>query len=84
LIFSSNVVSDTTVSSLTASFDHAELRSLWQSYQTEHTWGASNASSDELLFSMGLKSHGLSDYASGIAVNFTAAVNISFSWELIR
>jgi hypothetical protein len=84
LIFSSNVVSDTTVSTLTASFDHSELRSLWQSYQTEHTWGASNAASDELLFSMGLKSHGLSDYTSGIAVNFTAAVNISFSWELIR
>lgn len=84
LIFSSNVVSDTTVSTLTASFDHAELRSLWQTYQAEHTWGASNASSDELLFSMGLKSHPVADYATGIAVNFSAAVNINFSWELIR
>jgi hypothetical protein len=84
LIFSSNVVSDTTVSTLTASFDHNELRSLWQSYQAEHTLGASNAASDELLFSMGLKSVGPADYANGIAVNFAAAVNVNFSWELIR
>ncbi|MBC8997746.1 phage tail protein [Pseudomonas sp. N40(2020)] len=84
LIFSSNVVSDTTVSTLTASFDHNELRSLWQAYQAEHTWGAANAASDELLFSMGLKSVGPTDYANGIAVNFSAAVNVNFSWELIR
>lgn len=84
LIFSSNVVSDTTVSTLTASFDHNELRSLWQSYQAEHTLGAANAASDELLFSMGLKSVGPADYANGIAVNFSAAVNVNFSWELIR
>jgi hypothetical protein len=84
LIFSSNVVSDTTVSTLTASFDHNELRSLWQAYQAEHTWGAGTAASDELLFSMGLKSVGPADYANGIAVNFAAAVNVNFSWELIR
>lgn len=84
LIFSSNVVSDTTVSTLTASFDHNELRSLWQAYQAEHTLGAANAASDELLFSMGLKSVGPADYASGIAVNFAAAVNVNISWELIR
>lgn len=84
LIFSSNVVSDTTVSTLTASFDHNELRSLWQAYQAEHTWGAGTAASDELLFSMGLKSVGPADYASGIAVNFAAAVNVNISWELIR
>lgn len=84
LIFSSNLVSDTTVSTLTASFDHNELRSLWQTFQAEHTWGAANAASDELLFSMGLKSLGPSDYANGIAINFAAAVNVNFSWELIR
>ena len=83
-IFSSNVVSDTTVSTLTASFDHNELRSLWQSYQAEHTWGAATAASDELLFSMGLKSVGPADYSKGIAINFAAAVNVNFSWELIR
>jgi hypothetical protein len=33
---------------------------------------------------MGLKSVGPADYANGIAVNFAAAVNVNFSWELIR
>lgn len=83
-IFTSNVVNDTTVSSLTASFDHSELRSLWQVYQAEHTYGASNASSDELLFGMGLKAFSQADYANGIAINFAAAVNVLVSWELIR
>ncbi|WP_434572171.1 phage tail protein [Pseudomonas sp. Z3-8] len=84
LIFSSNVAGDTTVSTLTASFDHSELRSLWQVYQAEHTLGAVNAASDELLFSMGIKTFAQSDYSNGIAVNFSAAVNVNFSWELIR
>lgn len=84
LIFSSNLVGDTTVSTLTASFDHAELRSLWQVYQAEHTLGAVNAASDELLFSMGIKTFAQTDYSSGIAINFSAAVNVNFSWELIR
>ncbi|MGX1173323.1 phage tail protein [Pseudomonas sp. R151218B TE3479] len=84
LIFSSNVVGDTTVSTLTASFDHSELRSLWQVYQAEHTLGAANAASDELLFSMGIKTFAQSDYSNGIAINFSAAVNVNFSWELIR
>ncbi|MDN3222755.1 phage tail protein [Pseudomonas nunensis] len=83
-IFTSNVVSDTTVSTLTASFDHAELRSLWQVYQAEHTLGAGTAASDELLFSMGLKNFSPSDYSNGIAINFAAAVNVHLSWELIR
>lgn len=83
-IFSSNVVSDTTVSTLTASFEHSQLRSLWQTYQAEHTWGAGTAASDELLLSMGLKNIVPSDYANGIAINFAAAVNVNFSWELIR
>lgn len=84
LIFSSNVVGDTTVSTLTASFDHAEQRSLWQVYQAEHTLGAVNAASDELLFSMGIKTFAQTDYSNGIAINFSAAVNVNFSWELIR
>lgn len=83
-IFTSNVLNDTTVSTLTASFDHNELRSLWQVYQAEHTLGASNASSDELLFSMGLKNLSPGDYSNGIAINFSSAVNVNFSWELIR
>ncbi|WP_413770171.1 hypothetical protein, partial [Vibrio vulnificus] len=39
VLFSNNVVSDVTVSTITASFDHAELRSLWQCFQAEHTLG---------------------------------------------
>lgn len=83
-IFTSNVVNDTTVSTLSASFDHAELRSLWQVYQSEHTLGSGNASSDELLFGMGIKGFSQADYANGIAINFTSAINVHFSWELIR
>lgn len=85
VLFTSNVVSDVTVSTLTASFDHSQLRSLWQCYQAEHTLGASTADSDELLLSMGIKSHqALTDYSVGIAVNFSDAVNVHLSWELIR
>ncbi|WP_434696955.1 phage tail protein [Pseudomonas sp. Z1-14] len=84
-IFSNNVVNDVTVSTVTASFDHNQLRSLWQSYQAEHTLGSTSAESDELLFSMGIKGHqALTDYSAGIAINFTTAVNVHLSWELIR
>ena len=83
-VITNNEVSDTTVSTLTASFDHSMLRSLWQTYQAEHVFGADNGSSDELLFSMGIKNLLPSDYANGVAINFAAAVNISLSGELIR
>ncbi|UVM49341.1 phage tail protein [Pseudomonas sp. B21-015] len=84
VIFTNNFVNDVTVTTLTASFDHNQVRSLWQSYQAEHLLGSTSAASDELLFSMGIKNHPVSDYVTGIAVNFVAAVNVSFSWELIR
>lgn len=85
VLFSSNVVNDVTVSTVTASFDHSQSRSLWQCFQAEHTLGATNADSDELLLSMGIKGHqALTDYSVGIAVNFTNAVNVHLSWELIR
>ncbi|ROO38555.1 phage tail protein [Pseudomonas sp. 7SR1] len=85
VLFSSNALNDVTVTTVTASFDHSQLRSLWQSYQAEHTLGANNADSDELLLSMGIKGHqALTDYSVGIAVNFTNAVNVHLSWELIR
>ncbi len=84
VIFTNNIVYDVTVSTLTASFDHANLRSLWQSYQAEHNLGQSNADSDELLFSMGIKSHPVTDYTVGIAINFGDAVNVQLQWELIR
>lgn len=84
VIFSNNYINDVTVTTLTASFDHNQIRSLWQSYQTEHLLGSTSAVSDELLFSMGIKNHPVSDYATGIAINFAAAVNVSLSWELIR
>ncbi|SFY27004.1 MULTISPECIES: phage tail protein [unclassified Pseudomonas] len=85
VLFSNNVVNDVTVATVTASFDHSQLRSLWQCFQAEHTLGANNADSDELLLSMGIKGHqALTDYSVGIAVNFTNAVNVHLSWELIR
>lgn len=84
VIFTNNIVYDVTVSTLTASFDHANLRSLWQSYQAEHNLGQSNADSDELLLSMGIKTHPITDYSVGIAVNFADAVNVQLSWELVR
>ncbi|KAF2393102.1 phage tail protein [Pseudomonas frederiksbergensis] len=83
-IFTNNVVYDTTVSTLVASFDHSESRSLWQSYQAEHTFNATNGNSDELLLSMGIKTFSQPDYTSGIAINFSAAINVHLSWELIR
>ncbi|WP_315436155.1 phage tail protein [uncultured Pseudomonas sp.] len=83
-VITNNEVNDTTVSTLTASFDHSILRSLWQTYQAEHAFGADNGTSDELLLSMGIKNILPSDYSNGIAINFTAAVNINLSWELIR
>lgn len=85
VLSSNNVINDVMVSTITASFDHSQSRSLWQSYQAEHTLGATNADSDELLLSMGIKGHqALTDYSVGIAVNFTNAVNVHLSWELIR
>ncbi|CAI8713450.1 phage tail protein [Pseudomonas brassicacearum] len=85
VLFSSNVVNDVTVSTVTASFDHSQSRSLWQCFQAEHTLGATNADSDELLLSMGIKGHqALTDYSVGIGVNFTNAINVHLSWELIR
>lgn len=85
VLFSSNVVNDVTVSTVTASFDHSQSRSLWQCFQAEHTLGAANAESDELLLSMGIKGHqALTDYSVGIGVNFTNAINVHLSWELIR
>ncbi len=85
VLFSNNVVNDVTVSTVTASFDHSQSRSLWQCFQAEHTLGSTNAESDELLLSMGIKGHqALTDYSVGIAVNFTNAINVHLSWELIR
>ncbi|AOS39174.1 phage tail protein [Pseudomonas brassicacearum] len=85
VLFSNNVVNDVTVSTVTASFDHSQSRSLWQCFQAEHTLGATNADSDELLLSMGIKGHqALTDYSVGIGVNFTNAINVHLSWELIR
>jgi len=83
-VFTNNIVNDVTVSTLTASFDHANLRSLWQSYQAEHNLAQASADSDELLLSMGIKSHPLTDYSVGIAINFGDAVNVQLQWELIR
>ncbi|MFJ4197535.1 phage tail protein [Pseudomonas sp. NPDC089534] len=83
-VFTNNVLNDVTVSTLTASFDHANLRSLWQCYQAEHTLGQVVADSDELLLSMGIKSHPVTDYVTGIAINFSDAVNVQLTWELIR
>ncbi|RRW63474.1 phage tail protein [Pseudomonas fluorescens] len=84
VLFSNNTVNDVTVSTLVASFDHANLRSLWQCYQAEHNLGQSNADSDELLLSMGIKSHPITDYSVGIAINFGDAVNVQLSWALFR
>lgn len=84
VIFTNNIVNDVTVSTLTASFDHANVRSLWQSYQAEHNLAQASADSDELLLSMGIKSHPVTDYNAGIPINFSEAVNVQLSWELIR
>lgn len=83
-IFTNNIVNDVTVSTLMASFDHTQLRSLWQSYQAEHNLAQTVADSDELLLSMGIKSHPVTDYSVGIAINFADAVNVQLTWELIR
>ncbi|MHA3735121.1 phage tail protein [Pseudomonas sp. Eth.TT006] len=83
-IFTNNVLNDVTVSTLTASFDHTQLRSLWQCYQAEHTLGQTTADSDELLMSMGIKTHPTTDYSVGIPINFAEAVNVQLTWELIR
>lgn len=83
-LFSNNVLNDVTVSTLSASFDHAQLRSLWQSFQAEHTLGQTIADSDELVLSMGIKNHPVTDYSVGIPINFAEAVNVQLSWELIR
>ena len=78
VLFSNNVVNDVTVSTVTASFDHSQSRSLWQCFQAEHTLGATNADSDELLLSMGIKGHqALTDYSVGIGVNFTNAIKFT-------
>ena len=83
-VFTNNVVNDVTIANLNASFDHGTGRSLWNCYQAEHTFGAIDASSDELLFSMAIKGHSAAEYQTGIALNFTNAVNLQLAWELIR
>ncbi|WP_397452531.1 phage tail protein [Pseudomonas sp. NA-150] len=83
-VFTNDTINDITVTTLTASFDHTVHRSLWQSYQVEHTYGSTEAIRDELLSSMGMKSHSQTDYDTGIALNFTDAVNVHVTWELIR
>ncbi|SDS47633.1 phage tail protein [Pseudomonas granadensis] len=84
VISTNNAVGDVTVSTLTASFDHTQLRSLWQTFQSQHGLGATDASKDEALHGIGIKNHLIADYTSGIAVNFSNAVNVHFLWELIR
>ncbi|HWH88174.1 MAG TPA: phage tail protein [Pseudomonas sp.] len=84
VICSNNAVGDASVSTLTAGFDHTQLRSLWQTFQSQHNLGSMDASKDEALHGIGIKTHPVADYTSGIAVNFSNAVNVHFLWELIR
>ncbi|MGF6669976.1 phage tail protein [Pseudomonas monsensis] len=84
VISTNNEVGDVTVSTLTASFDHSQLRSLWQTFQSQHGLGSTSAAKDEALHGIGIKIHPVADYTSGIAVNFSNAVNVHFLWELIR
>jgi len=84
VITTNNYVNDVTVSSLSASFDHSQLRSLWQVFQAQHDLGSTSSNRDEMLHGMGIKNHPVTDYTTGIAVNFVGAVNIHLSWELIR
>lgn len=83
-VFTNNVVNDVTISTVNVSFGHDAGRSLWSCYQAEHTLGAVDATSDELLLSMAIKGHVASEYQSGIALNFSNAVNLQLAWELIR
>jgi hypothetical protein len=84
VIFTNNQIGDVTVSSLTASFDHSQFRSLWRTFQAQHQLGSSSADKDELLHGIGIKGHPIADYTTGIALNFVNAVNVHFVWELIR
>ncbi|MDF0730572.1 phage tail protein [Pseudomonas entomophila] len=83
-VFTNNLVGDVTISNVNVSFDHGVGRSLWNCYQAEHLYGATDAVSDELLFSMAIKGHVAEEYQSGIALNFFNAVNLQLAWELIR
>jgi hypothetical protein len=84
VILTNNEVGDVTLSTLTASFDHSQFRSLWQTFQSQHGLNSTSAARDEALHGIGIKNHPMADYASGIAVNFSNAVNVHFVWELIR
>ncbi|MFW9085174.1 phage tail protein [Pseudomonas sp. P2758] len=84
LINSNNFTNDVAVSTLTASFDHSRMRSMWQVFQVQHEAGSSSGGRDELLHGMGIKGLSVTDYATGIAVNFADAVNAQLTWELIR
>ncbi|WP_194790122.1 phage tail protein [Pseudomonas sp. UFMG81] len=83
-VFTNNVVGDVTIANANVSFDHGIGRSLWNLYQAEHLFGAADAASDELLFSMAMKGHAAPEYQTGIALNFASAVNLQLAWELIR
>lgn len=84
VLFTSNAVNDVTITTAHASFEHEAGRSLWQSYQAQHTDGALDATADELLFSMGIKEHSSTEYTTGVAINFSNAANVHMTWELIR
>ncbi|WP_085712885.1 MULTISPECIES: phage tail protein [unclassified Pseudomonas] len=84
VITTNNEVGDVTVSTLTASFDHSQLRSLWQTFQSQHGLGSTSALKDEALHGIGIKNHPVTDYTSGIGVNFSNAVNVHIVWELLR
>lgn len=83
-VFTNNYAGDVTISNANVSFDHGIGRSLWNLYQAEHAYGAADATSDELLFSMAIKGHAAPEYQTGIALNFSNAVNLQLAWELIR
>ncbi|MDU9416439.1 hypothetical protein [Pseudomonas sp. zfem005] len=85
MILSSNgAVGDVFQSSINAGFEHASARSMWQSYQVEHTYGSQVASSDELLLSMGIKALQSSDYENGIAVSYSNCTNAVFTWSVYK
>ncbi|MGA6104737.1 hypothetical protein [Pseudomonas solani] len=83
-ISSNNAVGDIFQTSINAGFDHASARSMWQTYQVEHTYGAQVASSDELLFSMGVKTIQSSDYENGISISYSNCTNAVFTWSVYK
>lgn len=84
VVSSNNLVGDVFQTAINVGFDHANGRSMWQTYQAEHTYADKSHASDELLLGMGLMKIQASDYENGVALFYRNCSGASFTWSVFK